>query len=216
MSRVSTCRGLATVALFAVSRGGGESGAKAATSTLLARTAKVRSAANAISGLSAGPSGWVSLSLARSMTSSLVGLIDTYHPRTKNSRATLSNMRFNRSSLGMTRRKGRSLSVGSGNGQTGTQKLNRYVLEDFSPRKSEEAVGDSGSRGASDAAVQDDLRGSRSRAGGAATCGSRGDPRAGSGGKAITRRHLQAYPRFPRDLRFGHSHDLFRRHREHD
>jgi hypothetical protein len=59
----------------------------------------------------------------------------------------------------MTRRKGGAFSVGSGNGQTGTQKLNRYVLEDFNPRRSEEAAGDASSRETSDAEVQDDLRG---------------------------------------------------------
>jgi len=49
--------------------------------------------------------------------------------------------------------------VGSGNGQTGTQKLNRYVLEDFNPRRSEEAAGDASSRRTSDAEVREDLRG---------------------------------------------------------
>ena len=48
--------------------------------------------------------------------------------------------------------------MGSGNGQTGTQKLNRYVLEDFNPCRSEEAAGDASSREPSDAELREDLR----------------------------------------------------------
>jgi hypothetical protein len=38
------------------------------------------------------------------------------------------------------------LTVGSGNGRTGTQKLKRYDLEDFNPRRSEDATSETGSR----------------------------------------------------------------------
>jgi hypothetical protein len=48
--------------------------------------------------------------------------------------------------------------VGSGNGQTGTQKLKRYDLEDFNPRRSEEPAADASSREPSDAEVRKDLR----------------------------------------------------------
>jgi hypothetical protein len=46
--------------------------------------------------------------------------------------------------------------VGSGNGRTGTQKLNRYDLEDFNPRRGEEAADDVGARGPNDAEVRED------------------------------------------------------------
>jgi len=47
--------------------------------------------------------------------------------------------------------------MGSGNGRTGTQKLNRYDLEDFSPHTSEDAKTDAGSPGQSGDSVTDDL-----------------------------------------------------------
>jgi hypothetical protein len=37
------------------------------------------------------------------------------------------------------------LTVGSGNGRTGTQKLNRYDLEDFNPHRSDDAASETGS-----------------------------------------------------------------------
>ena len=47
--------------------------------------------------------------------------------------------------------------MGSGNGRTGTQKLNRYDLEDFNPHRSEDAASDSDSTAPSDAAAPDRL-----------------------------------------------------------
>jgi len=47
--------------------------------------------------------------------------------------------------------------VGSGNGRTGTQKLNRYDLEDFSPHGSEDAASDAGSPEPGDDSVGADL-----------------------------------------------------------
>jgi len=46
--------------------------------------------------------------------------------------------------------------VGSGNGRTGTQKLKRYDLEDFSPHGSDDAASDAGSPAPNDD-VDDDL-----------------------------------------------------------
>ena len=45
--------------------------------------------------------------------------------------------------------------MGSGNGRTGTQKLNRYDLEDFNPHGSEDAASDSDSTAPSDAVARD-------------------------------------------------------------
>lgn len=47
--------------------------------------------------------------------------------------------------------------MGSGNGRTGTQKLNRYDLEDFNPHRSEDAPSDSDSTAPSDAVARDHL-----------------------------------------------------------
>ncbi|MGH2776070.1 MAG: DUF7662 domain-containing protein [Actinomycetota bacterium] len=45
--------------------------------------------------------------------------------------------------------------MGSGNGRTGTQKLNRFDLEDFSPHRSEDAPSDSDSFASSDAVARE-------------------------------------------------------------
>jgi hypothetical protein len=47
--------------------------------------------------------------------------------------------------------------VGSGNGRTGTQKLNRYDLEDFNPHRSEDEAVDSESAASSDAVGREGL-----------------------------------------------------------
>jgi len=47
--------------------------------------------------------------------------------------------------------------MGSGNGRTGTQKLNRYDLEDFSPNASEDTETDAGLPGQSGGTMADDL-----------------------------------------------------------
>jgi hypothetical protein len=47
--------------------------------------------------------------------------------------------------------------VGSGNGRTGTQKLNRFDLEDFKPHRSEETAPEDGPANPADAAPQGDL-----------------------------------------------------------
>ena len=47
--------------------------------------------------------------------------------------------------------------MGSGNGRTGTPKLNRYDLEDFSPHGTEDVASDAASPGPSDVSVGADL-----------------------------------------------------------
>lgn len=47
--------------------------------------------------------------------------------------------------------------MGSGNGRTGTQKLNRYDLEDFNPHSGEDAAGDSDSTAPSAPVARDRL-----------------------------------------------------------
>jgi hypothetical protein len=47
--------------------------------------------------------------------------------------------------------------LGSGNGRTGTQKLNRYDLEDFNPRRTEETASEDSSANRADAGPEGDL-----------------------------------------------------------